>query len=369
MADERTAMTVGVEEEFFVVEADGGALAARSEALLEAARPSLGDSVTPELNACQIEIASKVCSTLDEVRDDLGRLRRGIVAAGAPLGLSIAAVGTHPFSAWDDQRVNRAHDRYAEMEDRFQIVARQQVICGCHVHVGFDDPELAVASMNRSRSWLPALLALSVNSPFWSGRDTGFMSYRTEVWQRWPTAGFGPVLESRAHFEDLTEELVAIGAIEDASFLYWYMRPSSHYPTLEFRICDVLLTVDDAVAIAGLVRALAWTCRRDAILDRATPWRGAEAMEAAMWRAARYGVRGDLVHPLEPRTAPAAEVIHALLEYVAEGLEVHEDRAMVEKTVASILDRGPGAETQRAALAPRDSMDDVMHAVLERTVA
>jgi glutamate---cysteine ligase / carboxylate-amine ligase len=369
MVDETSAMTLGVEEEFFVVDTDSGALSASSEDLLEATRPALGESVTPELNQCQIEIATKVCSTLDDVRDDLGRLRRGIVDAGAPHGLAIAAVGTHPFSAWDDQEVNRVHDRYAQMEERFQIIARQQVICGCHVHVGFEDPNLAVATMNRARAWMPALLALSANSPFWSGRDTGFMSYRTEVWQRWPTAGFGPVLESHEHFESLTEELTAIGAIEDSSFLYWYMRPSSHYPTLEFRICDVPLHAEDTVAIAGLIRALAWTCRRDALRDQPAPWRGSEAMEAAMWRAARYGVRGDLVHALEARTAPAAEVIDHLLEYTAEGLEVHGDRALVEKTVASILDRGPGAELQRSALARRDSMQDVMDEVLERTVA
>jgi carboxylate-amine ligase len=369
MADEKRTMTLGVEEEFFVVDTDAGALAARSEDLLEAARPTLGESVTPELNQCQIEIATEVCTTLDDVRDEIVRLRRGIVEAGASRGLAIAAVGTHPFSSWDEQQVNRVHDRYAQMEDRFQIIARQQVICGCHVHVGFDDANLAVATMNRARSWMPALLALSANSPFWGGLDTGFMSYRTEVWQRWPTAGFGPVLDSHAHFESLTEELTAIGAIEDSSYLYWYMRPSSRYPTLEFRICDVPLLAEDTVAIAGLVRALAWTCQRDALRGTEATWRGAEAMEAAMWRAARYGIRGDLVHALEARTAPAAEVIDHLLEYTAEGLDLHGDRALVEKAVASILDRGPGAEMQRAALARRDSMADVIGDVLAATVA
>jgi carboxylate-amine ligase len=218
--------------------------------------------------------------------------------------------------------------------------------------------------MNRARAWLPVLLALSANSPFWSGRDTGFMSYRTEVWQRWPTAGFGPVLKSRAHFDDLTAELQAIGAIEDTTFLYWYMRPSSRYPTVEFRICDVPLLVEDTVTIAGLIRALAWSCRRDALLELPELVRGSEAMEAAMWRAARYGLRAELVHPVEPRTAPAHDVVERFLEYVGDGLDAHGDRAVIEASVANILERGNGAELQLAAFGDNESMDDVVDAVV-----
>ena len=362
-------MTLGVEEEFLIVDTGSHLLAPRAEELLASARAELGDSVTPELNRCQIEVASGVCSTLEEVGDDLRRFRRGLADAGAPLGLGIAAAGTHPSSVWSDQEVNRTHERYARMEDRFQIVARQQVICGCHVHIGFDDPELGVATMNRARSWLPVLLALSANSPFWSGRDTGFMSYRTEVWQRWPTAGFGPVLESRAHFDDLAAELQAIGAIEDATFLYWYMRPSSRFPTVEFRICDVPLLVEDTVAIAGLIRALAWSCRRDALLGRPELVRGSEAMEAAMWRAARYGLRGELVHPVEPRSAPAREVVTRFLEYVGDGLDAHGDRDLVEGAVSTILERGNGAELQQAAFEERRSLDDVVDTIVRCSTA
>jgi glutamate---cysteine ligase / carboxylate-amine ligase len=360
-------MTLGVEEEFFIVDTATGELVTSSDLLLESAREVLGPSVTPELNACQIEVASRVCSTLDEVRVDLKRLRRGLATAGEPSGLGIAAIGTHPFSPWGDQEVNRSSERYAQMENRFQIVARQQVICGCHVHIGFEDPELAVATMNRACPWLPALLALSANSPFWGGRDTGFMSYRTEVWQRWPTAGFGPLLESRAHFDDLIAELIAIGAIEDATYLYWYMRPSSRYPTVEFRICDVPLLVEDTVAIAGLIRALAWSCRRDAIAEVSVPRRETQAMDAAMWQAARYGLRGNLVHPTEPRTAPAEDVIESLLEYVADGLDVHGDRDRIHDAVDDILDRGNGAEQQRTIFDGREPAADLMNTVLQRS--
>ena len=146
------------------------------------------------------------------------------------------------------------------MDDAYQIVARQQVICGCHVHVGIADRDLAVAVMNRVRPWLPALLALSANSPYWQGLDTGFASYRLQVWQRWPTSGMPPELADRQEYDELVDDSTTVDAIEDATFLYWYVRPSARYPTLEFRVCDVCLDVDDAVALAGLVRALAWTC-------------------------------------------------------------------------------------------------------------
>ena len=258
-------MTVGVEEEFFVVDAETGELATDFEPLLDAARPRFGDLVCPELNRCQIEIQTEVCSTLADVDGNLRQLRTGLSELGAPLGLDIAATATHPSSSWADQEVNRDKEHYAWLEDRFQMVARQQVICGCHVHVGIDDPELAIATMDRVRPWLPVLLALSSNSPFWQGRDTGFASYRTEIWARWPTAGFPPVLGTRAHYDDLVDELLSIGAIDEPASLYWYVRPSVRYPTIELRICDVPLRVEDTVTLAGLVRALVWTARREAL--------------------------------------------------------------------------------------------------------
>jgi carboxylate-amine ligase len=249
-------MTLGVEEEFFVVDSESGELATTFEPLLDAARPRFGDLVCPELNRCQIEIQTAVCSTLVDVEDGLRSLRTGLSELGAPLGLDIAATGTHPSSLWADQEVNRDKEHYARLEDRFQMVAREQIICGCHVHVGIDDPELAIATMDRVRPWLPVLLALSSNSPFWQGRDTGFASYRTEIWARWPTAGFPPLLGTRARYDDLVAELLSIRALDEPASLYWYVRPSVRYPTIELRICDVLLRVEDTVTLSGLIRAL-----------------------------------------------------------------------------------------------------------------
>ena len=357
---ERRGLTLGVEEEYLVVDAESGALVPHSGRLLPAARRRLGDDVTGEVNLCQIEVATPVCRTLDEVRGHVARLRQQLAAAAAETGHAIVAAGTHPFSRWESQEVDVSNDRYQRMVEDYQIIARQQVICGCHVHVGVDDPDQAVAAMTRTRPWLPVLLALSANSPFWQGVDTGYASYRFQVWQRWPTCGMPPPLTTRAELDELVQQLEAIDAVEDSTFLYWYVRPSARFPTLEFRPGDVCLTIDDTVALAGLVRALAWT----ALGATDAPQPTAAVLDAAMWRASRYGLGGSLVSPTGLRLRPAAEVVGELLEHVRGGLEAHGDADEVGQLVAAIMARGNGARVQREAAG---SGADVVARLLEET--
>jgi len=350
-----------VEEEYLVIDAATGALVPRSYALLPKARRVIGEEVCSELNLCQIEVGTPVCITLDQVRAELLRLRCELSAVATEMGCGVVAVGTHPFGMWQDQQVDLAQDRYRRMEEVYQVVARQQVICGCHVHVGIPDRALAVATMNRARPWLPVLVALAANSPYWQSSDSGYASYRLQVWQRWPTSGMPPLLESVADFDTMVEELQSIGAIEDATFIYWYVRPSTRWPTLEFRACDVCPTVDDAVAMAGLSRALAWTCLKDVIDERPPErWRQ-EVLEAAIWRAGRYGLEGTLVSPGAGAPVPAADAVAELLAFVRPGLDAHGDWATVSATVAQILCRGNGASQQRSAFQrnrdPRDVLD------------
>ena len=326
-----------------------GGLVPRSDALVPAARDLVGDAVSSELNLCQIEVATTVCTQLSEVRSQLRRFRAGLAAAGRPLGLAPAACGTHPFDSWRRQRVDDRVERYRRMERVYQIVAREQVICGCHVHIGIEDRDLAVEIMNRVRPWLPPLLALSANSPFWEGMDTGYASYRLQVWQRWPTSGMPPNLHSAADYDRFVGEMQQIEAIEDPTFLYWYVRPSSRYPTLEFRPCDVCLTVEDTVVIAGLIRALAWTCADEILQQRPRTILRREMLDAAMWRAARFGVEESLVVASSDGTAPARSVIADLLAYAQPGLEAHGDVDDVTSGVREILERGSGAVRQRSA--------------------
>jgi carboxylate-amine ligase len=353
-------MTLGVEEEFLIVDAVSGDLVPRSNLVLPPAHERLGDDVAGELNLCQIEVGTPVCTTLEEVRAELTRLRSGLAAAAAETGCGVAALGTHPYGMWQDQGVDAARERYRRMEEVYQIVARQQVICGCHVHVGFPDRELAIATMNRARPWLPALLALSANSPFWQGMDSGYASYRLQVWQRWPTSGMPPRLGSAADFDTLVKELQALDAIEDATFVYWYVRPSVRFPTLEFRACDVCPTVDDAVVVAGLIRALAWTCAREELDGGPFEDPKQELLEAAMWRAARYGLEGTLVSPVAGSPRPAADVLDELLAYLRTGLEAHGDWCEVSDSVGRIVRGGNGAKRQLAAFARRRDPHDVV---------
>lgn len=361
------ALTLGVEEEYLVVDLDTRELAPTSHLLLPKAKAAVGDEVSPELNLCQIEIGTPVCTSLAEVRHHLERLRSELAAAASQLGLAIAATATHPFSPWEHQRIDTANDRYAQLDDRYQLVARQQVISGCHVHIGIDDPELAIAAQNRVRQWLPVLLALSGNSPFWKGMDTGYDSYRLELWRSWPLSGIPPQFEDRRHYDGMIHTLQSIDAIEDPTFLYWQVRPSVRYPTLEFRVTDVCAEVDDAVALAGLIRGLAWTALRDAGAGiDGLP--ATEVIEAAMWRAARFGVGGLLVSPETLTPRPGAAVVEELLAYVAEGLEAQGDRAEVVELVGRILEDGNGATRQRRALARRRAWPDVVDDIVARTV-
>ncbi len=353
-------VTLGVEEEFQIVDLDSGELAPRSDSLLPVAREALGGQVTAELNRCQIEIATPICAGLAEVRDELDRLRRTLDDAAARIGCGILPVGTHPWSSWRDQEVEADRARFRQMEDEYQVIARQQVICGCHVHVGIADPDLAVATMSRIRPWLPVLLALSANSPFWSGTDTGYDSYRLEVWERWPTAGVPPDLADRAEYDAVVDELRTAGAIEDATHLYWYLRPSDRWPTLEFRAMDVCLDVDTAVAMAGLARALVRTEVGAALCGGPTEDPAPGAVAAALWRAARYGLDGDLVSPLSGEPRPAATVVGELLDVVGDALDDVGDRAEVTALVDDILERGNGASRQRQAVDPEGGLEGVV---------
>jgi carboxylate-amine ligase len=354
-------ITLGVEEEFLLVDAVSGALTPRARDVIGPAHERLGDSVTTELNLCQIEVATGVCTSLSDVGDELSCLRKELMEAAAGVGCRILAVGTHPFSPWNDARVDVENERYERMEADYQLLAREQVICGCHVHVGIDSPDLAIAIMNRVRGWLPALLALSANSPFWQGSDTGYSSYRTQIWQRWPTAGMPPELASREDFDVVLAEMVATGVISDGTYLYWYVRPSMRFDTLEFRVADVCLGIDDTLALAGLIRALASTCAQE-IAEGAPPIRQRrDVLDAAMWQASRYGLSGELLDPLTVTPRPAVAVVRSLLDRVQPGLDAHGDGDVVRSLVEKILTEGNGAERQRRALGPPDVIRHVLH--------
>ena len=358
--------TIGVEEEYQIVNPTTRELRQRAGRILPRAQEAVGDEVTNELYQSQIEIGTPVCRTLSEARVELVRLRRGVIAAAERDGSRIASAGTHPFSHWEDQALT-PKPRYYGIAADFQQLAREQIIFGCHVHVGIADREAAIQVMNRARPWLAPMLALTANSPFWLGMDTGYASYRTELFQRFPMTGTPLPFASRVEYDTLIEALVATESIEDASKIYWDIRPSSHFETLEFRVCDVCMTVDEAVMVAGLSRALAWTChekhRRGEPIEPVRP----ELLRAAKWRASRFGLDGELIDVHARRAAPAAQVIGAMLAFVRPGLEEAGEWDEVEELVRDTLARGNGAKRQRDAYARANLFEDVVDLIVEET--
>jgi len=315
-----------------------------------------------------IETNTPVCTTLAEVRQDLRRARRALVEAAGRHGLAIAAAGTHPFSSWADQEVTDK-TRYHNLAADYRQVFREEVVFGCHVHVGFDDREAAIQTMNRVRPWLPVLLALSANSPFWVGADTGYASYRTEVWNRWPTAGMPQSFASRAEYDALVETLMATGSVREPTKLYWDVRPSARQETLEFRVADSVMAVDEAVMVAGLVRALAVTAHAAADRGDPDPRPRPELLRAATWRAARHGLEADLVDVLAGQARPAAELVEAFLAEVRPALEEAGDLEEVTELVRVTLAGGTGAARQRQVFRRTGRLEDVVDLIVAETAA
>ena len=357
-------LSVGVEEEFCIVDATTGAVRPAVDEVLPGAKERLGDQVEAELNRSQIETATTVCTTLAEVRAELERLRRLLREAAADVGCGVVSAGTHPTGGPGDSEVNPGKERYRRLEREFQAVAREQLVNGCHVHVGIADRDLAIEVLDRSRPWLSTVAALAADSPFWAGTDTGYASYRTEVWTRWPLTGMPEPLGSRSAFDELMFALRDVEALPDPTFLYWDVRPSVRFDTLEFRAADGCLTVDDAVMVAGLWRALARTLLDEAERGAPPPTLRSELFDAARWRAARYGVDGTLVDLTGFRTAPAREVVDGLLAHLRPALEDAGDWDEVHALVQRVMAGGGGAARQRTALARRGEMGDVVALVV-----
>jgi glutamate---cysteine ligase / carboxylate-amine ligase len=340
------SFTIGIEEEYLLVDRGSGALVGDppKELLAECER-LLGKHVGPEFLRSQIEIGTGVCGGIAEARADLARLRGTVVAIAAKHGMAPIAASTHPFADWDAQRPTD-RERYTTLERDLQGVVRRLVICGMHVHVGLDDDELRIDLMNQIRYFLPHLLALSTSSPFWRGEDTGLHSYRVSVFDAMPRTGLPDRFESDGEYRRHIEILTGAGLVEDATKLWWDVRPSERFPTLEMRITDICTLLDDGVAIAALYRCLLrmlWRLKRDN-----QRWRIYARMliNENRWRAQRYGIDQGLVDFGRREIVPYGELLDELLALIAEDAAHFGCVAEVEHA-RTILARGTSAHAQR----------------------
>jgi carboxylate-amine ligase len=287
-------------------------------------------------------------------------------AAARTAGARVAALASAPVPV---QPVTTPGERYERMVEAFGLIAMEQLTCGCHVHVSVVDDEEGVAVLDRIRVWLPVLTALTANSPFWLGRETGYASYRTQAWGLWPSAGPNGLFGSAAAYHRLLADVLATGTVLDEGMIYFDARLSASWPTVEIRVADVALHVEDAVVLAGLARGLVETAARQWRAGEAAPDVPAEVLRLAGWRASRSGLDADLVDPRTGRPAPAADVLRALVEHVRPALADADDEERITAGVAGVLGRGSGAVLQRSVYRETDDLAAVVRAAVAATHA
>ncbi len=370
------SFTIGIEEEYFLVSRQSRDIVAEPpDGMMEDCLGLLEGQVGPEFLRSQIEVGTRVCSSLAEARTDLARLRATVAAVADRHGLAPLAASTHPFAQWDAQKPTDK-ERYSLLAQDLQGVGRRLVICGMHVHVGIEDEEQRIDLMNQVAYFLPHLLALSTSSPFWRSRNTGLKSYRISVFNELPRTGLPEYFDSWGEYQRQVNRLVRAGLIEDASKLWWDIRPSARFPTLEMRITDVCTRLDDAIAIAAIFRCLLRMLYR--LRRRNQRWRIYPRMlvDENRWRAQRYGLDAGLVDFGRGEVVPYPHLLEELLDLIAEDAAFFGCEAEAA-AARSILARGTSAHRQlavyrkalEAGAMPGEALRAVVDGVIAETVA
>lgn len=344
MAANEHVFTLGIEEEFQIIDPETRELRSHIHQILEDGKMTLKERMKPELHQSMVELGTEICRDSTCARQQVVALRRDLARVAARSGLLIASAGTHPFSHWRDQLIT-VHERYATIIKDMQQIARANLIFGLHVHVGIPDREIAIRVMNQARYFLPHLYALSANSPFWLGENTGFHSYRLQIFQRFPRTGIPDSFESLSEYEDYLKLLVATGCIDNAKKIWWDIRLHPFFDTLEFRICDAQSRVDDTIALAAFMQAV--VAKLHKLLRHNTTFRiyPRRLIDENRWRAARYGISGKLIDFGRGRELETRSLIHEILEFVASEVEeLGSQREMAH--IERILREGTGAQRQ-----------------------
>ena len=362
MALSNPSFTIGIEEEYLLVDRDSLALSPAPQALMDACQSELQDQVSPEFLNCQIEIGTKVCATVGEAREDLKRLRACVARHAARHNLAPIAASCHPFSDWRDQ-TNTDKERYNTLKSDLGGVVRRMLICGMHVHVGIAEPDRRTDLMNQLSYFLPHLLALSCSSPFWQGQDTGLACYRLSVFDNLPRTGPPPRMESFSEFERSVQVLIDLGVIEDSSKIWWDLRPSSKFPTIESRICDVQPRLEHALTLAALTQALTRMLWRLAIRNQR--WRIYDSFLVAenRWRAQRYGTRRGLIDFGRGEIVDFSELLEEMIALVAEDAGHFQSLREIETAREMLATGGSSGRQRQVYTDAQETEDDPEHAL------
>jgi carboxylate-amine ligase len=357
--------TIGVEEEFQIIDPATCDLRSHVMQLVSAASPAIADQVKHEMHQSIVETGTNICENVSELLQEMLRTRGELVAAAERAGLQVAAAGTHPFSSWIDQVISPG-ERYQHIVEELQQLARSLLIFGMHIHVAMPDKQTTIDMMNMVRYFVPHLLALSTSSPFWMGRNTGLKSFRTTVFRRFPRTGIPEQFESWSAYENFVNLLVRLNCIDTGKKIWWDVRPHPTFGTLEFRMCDVTTKVEEAVAIAALTQALVVKLHR--LYKNNQSWRlyRRALIEENKWRAARYGIEGKLIDLGKEEEVPMRALIPELLELVDDVVDDLGSRPAINY-VNTIMKEGTSAERQIKVYEQTNDLKAVVRHIVAET--
>ena len=358
--------TLGIEEEFQIVDPKTRELRSHVSEFLEEGKMILGEQIKPEMIQSMIEVGTGICKNIHEARADITRLRSIISGLAGKTGLAIVAASTHPFSHWQDQKIYD-DERYSLLVQELQTVARSLLIFGLHVHVGVADLERRIHIMNAARYFLPHVLALTTSSPFWMGHSTGLKSYRSEVFKQFPRTDIPDHFDSYSSFQRYVDLLVRTGCINDGKKIWWDLRPHPVFPTLEFRICDIPTRVDDTVAIAALFQAI--VAKLTKLIEKNLGFRLYRRMliQENKWRAVRWGIDGKMIDFGKQKEVPTRDLILELLDFVDDVVDELDSRKEIEH-IHTILERRTSAEEQLRVFAETKDLKSVVDRLIELTM-
>jgi carboxylate-amine ligase len=360
-------LTIGIEEEFQLIDPVTRDLKSHILQILEENKTILAERIKPEIHQSVAEVGTGICKTVQDAEKEVLSLRRFLKELAEKQGLQIAAAGTHPFADWREQQIF-PNERYDKLVEEMQLIARANLIFGLHVHIGIEDRDLQIQIMNEYRYFLPHLLALSTNSPFWLGTDTGLKSFRTKVFDRYPRTNIPDSYTDYSEFDNFVKLLIKTGCIDSGKKIWWDIRPHPNFPTLEIRICDIPMRAEETVTLAALMQAIAaklYKLRAKNLGFRS--YRRALLMENK-WRASRYGINGKLVDFGKETEKDESILILELIEFVDDVVDDLGSREYIEEGVTKILKNGTGADRQLAVWNKTRNIHDVVDYICEETV-
>jgi glutamate---cysteine ligase / carboxylate-amine ligase len=365
MANKNHTFTLGIEEEFAIIDPETRELRSHIQEILEGGKVTLKEQIKPEMHQSVVELGTEICQSVVDARAHVIELRTKLAELASGSGLQIASAGTHPFSHWRDQLITQG-ERYQEIVKDMQQLARANLIFGLHVHVGIPDRQSAIHVMNQARYFLPHIYALSANSPFWVGQDTGLKGYRLKVFERFPRTGIPDAFESLSEYEDYCKLLVKTGCVDNAKKIWWDIRLHPFFETLEVRVCDAQSRVDDTLAIAALIQAV--IAKLHKLLRQNITFRvyRRRLLDENRWRASRYGIDGKLIDFGKEAEVETRDLLNELLEFVAseaDELGTHREMAHIER----IMREGTGADRQLAAFQRTHDMKAVVDHIVTET--